>query len=59
MAAGGIAAGPAQIHLCLVGGVLRHQQDLTAAVSQRPELLLKGQGTEVGVKSGDLFHLTW
>ena len=29
------------------------------AVSQRPELLLKGQGTEVGVKSGDLFHLTW
>ena len=26
-------------HLCLVGGVFRHQQDLTAAVSQRPDLL--------------------
>ena len=32
--AGGIAAYPAQIHLRLVGGVLRHQQDLPAGIPQ-------------------------
>ena len=34
MAAGGGAAGPAQVHLRLVGGVLRHQKNLLAPVPQ-------------------------
>ncbi|CDC67993.1 unknown [Oscillibacter sp. CAG:155] len=39
VAAGGVPADPAQIHLRLVGGVLRHQQDLAAVVPQCPDLL--------------------
>ena len=34
VAAGGVPAEAAQVHLRLVGGVLRHQQDLPAIVSQ-------------------------
>ena len=34
VAAGGVAAGPAHIHLRLVGSVLRHQQDLAAGFPQ-------------------------
>ena len=34
MTAGGIAAGAAHVHLRLMGGVLRHQQDLLAALSK-------------------------
>ena len=36
--AGVIAADPAKIQLRLMGGVLRHQQDLAAAVSQSADL---------------------
>ena len=34
MTAGGIAAGAAHVHLRLMGGMLRHQQDLLAALPQ-------------------------
>ena len=38
VAGGGGPAGPAEIHLRLVGGVLRHQQQLEALVPQPPDL---------------------
>ena len=38
MAAGGIPAEAAQVHLRLVGGMLRHQQDLLAGIPQFPDL---------------------